>query len=440
MTDASAPASCDLFIRNATGLDGQPISIAIEAGTITAVGDASAIKPASIKREIDATGKLVAPARANAHTHASMTLFRGFADDLALMDWLQNHIWPAEAKLTEDDCYWGAKLAAHEMIRTGTTFFSDMYWHLPGVARAVKDSSIRAAVAAPVVMFVDMPYDQMARDQLKRVRAGEFGGRLIFQIGPHAPHTTTREQLEWVRDFSTEHNLGVHIHLAETLDEMKQIKDRYDTTPGRLLNDIGLVNDRLQCAHCVWLDDDELDMFSAAGVTLCHCAISNMKLASGGGQARPFRYQAAHQRGCKIAIGTDGTCSNNSLDMFQETKVAALLAKHSTGEPTAMPATAALEAASRAGFTHKPFNLDGGRIGVGAIADLILLPLDDMLLTPHHNFASHLAYAVNGLVVDTTICDGQVLMENRQLNANLVGDPTEARHKANEAAARVCAK
>lgn len=386
-------------------VDGRSRSIFIEDGRIAALGED---RPAD--RTIEAGGLYAYPSLMNSHTHAAMTLFRGFGDDMPLMEWLEKRIWPAEALLTEEDVYHGTRLAILEMIRGGTTFLADMYWHRPGVARAVKEMGVRGLIAS---VFIDLGDPEKAAEQRDRTveriaRRDEYGPRVRLALGPHAVYTVSVESLEWIAEQSEAHDLPVHIHLSETKVEVEGCEKAHGCRPPELLRRVGLVGPRLLAAHGVWLDDAEREMLAEAGATVITNPASNLKLAGGA-----FDYAAAKRAGLRVVLGTDGAASNNNLDLLEEMKFAALLAKHVSGDPTCLPAAEALALATAA-----PAAAHGtgcGKIEVGRPADLMLLDLSDPATQPVHDPVSNVVYAATAANVHSTICDGELRMENRQV-------------------------
>jgi 5-methylthioadenosine/S-adenosylhomocysteine deaminase len=387
---------------------------------------------ASVTRFIDAAGLHLFPSLRNGHTHAAMTLFRGWGDDLPLMTWLQERIWPAEGRMTEEDVYRGTRLALLEMIRSGTTYLNDMYWHAPAIARAVSEMGLRAHVGAA---FVDLGQESVAARWRREVerwleQRDEWGPRVRAAIAPHAPYTVSNENLRWLGDLAEEHDLLYHIHLSETLGEVERCVAAHGVPPARLLAELGLVTDRLVAAHGVHLSPEEFGLLGEAGASVVTNPAANLKLAVGG----IFDYVAARAAGVRVVIGTDGVASNNNLDLLEEIKLAALLQKHRAGDPTVLPAPEALGLA-----TSEPARLFGpgtGRVAVGEPADLILVDLSGPSTSPGHDAVSDLVYAANGSVVHTTICDGRVLMHDRRVE---VVDEAEVIHEAREAASRVTA-
>jgi len=354
---------------------------------------------------IDGAGKAILPSFHNAHTHAAMTLMRGYADDMELHTWLSEHIWPFEAKLTEDDIYWGAKLACLEMIKSGTTFFADMYWHWKGTARAVEEMGMRAALSAAFFDFEDPARAETMKRQVMDLHAASSGhsSRIQFILGPHAIYTVSSDSLRWLGDYAARHGLLVHTHLSETSKEVEDCLARHGRRPVEYLHDLGLLGPNLILAHAVWMDAAELELLARNGVQVVHCPVSNMKLCSG-----QFGYAAMKAAGVRVALGTDGCCSNNNLDMVEEMKIASLLAKVTAMDPTLFPAQEVLDAATVNGA--RMYGLDGGVIATGKLADCILVDLGNVRMVPGHNVISNLVYSANGSCVDTTICDGRVLM------------------------------
>ena len=360
---------------------------------------------------LDAEGMIAVPAFVNGHTHAAMTLFRGYADDMPLMQWLNEKIWPLEAKLTEEDVYWGTKLACLEMIKTGTTLFNDMYWHWRGVARAVAEMGIRAAVSA---VFIDLFDERRRREQMRLneelfAESRHYPSRVIFSLGPHAIYTCSEEALRWCAEFAQERGLLIHIHLSETRQEVEDCLKAHGLRPVEYLERIGFLGPNVVAAHGVWLSEREMDILAERGVKVVHNPISNMKLAVGA----VFPYKGLKKRGVQVLIGTDGCASNNNLDMLSSAKVAALLQKLHQGDPEALPAEEALQMITSEGF--RAFGLEGGEVKEGALADLLLLNPQEPALVPHFNLASDLIYAANGSCVDTLICDGKVLLRRRKV-------------------------
>lgn len=422
----------DLLLRDVTLLDGSTGHVGIEGNRIVHLGpDLPTAEPA---RTIDGTDRLAMPGLVNAHTHAAMTLFRGYGDDMPLMPWLQERIWPAEAKLTDEDVYWGTRLACAEMIRTGTTLFNDMYWKVPHAVRAIGDAGLRATVSGGLISggFLGDLKGEL-RELIAMYEAGEFPDRVRLAVSPHAPYTVTPEDLEWCAVLAAEHDLPIQIHLSETLGEVEDVVGKYGVRPAFHLQRCGILDRPTTLAHGVWLDRDELAMLAEHPATVVHNPVSNLKLACGQGRDVRgwFDYPGAKEAGVNVALATDGTASNTNLDMFEEMKFASLMAKHAAGDPTCMPAAETLDIATRGGADGMGWT-EAGRLEVGALADVVLLDLTEVTLTPMHDPVSHVVYAANGGCVHTTICDGRVLME-----AGEIEGLEEVRARAAEAARRV---
>ena len=395
-----------ILIKNA-GLNGKETHIYIEDNLIMELG-----KKVEADTVINARGLEAFPGMVNTHTHAAMTLLRGYADDMPLFDWLQNKIWPVEAKLTPEDIYWGSKLAILEMIKSGTTAFNDMYFMMKETARAAEEMGIRAVLSYG---FIDM-FDAEKREKeikasKKTVREIEKmrNPRIKAALGPHAVYTVSREGLEWVKEYSDKKGLLVHIHLSETGKENTDCRQKYGIGPTQLLEEIGLLSDRLVAAHGVWLTAKDIKLLAARGATVSHNPVSNAKLAVG--KAMP--YHLMRKAKLNVALGTDGTASNNNLDVLEEMKFAAIIQKLQQNDQTLLPAEEALQMATANGA--RALGFDAGEIAEGKLADIILVNTRLPEFTPNHNPVANLVYSASGSAVDTTICDGKVLMLHRKV-------------------------
>ncbi len=388
-------------------LDNKKVDVYIEGNTFKKISPSINIKAEEV---INAEGQAIFPSFFNVHTHAAMTLLRGYADDMELHTWLTQHIWPFEQVLTPEDVYWGTKLACLEMIKTGTTFFCDMYWHIKEVASAVDEMGMRAALSSAYVDFNDPK-----KGEHFRKRNMEFfhnppcvSSRIKFIMGPHAIYTVSKESLIWIRDFAREHSLMINIHLAETRKEKEDCIRIRGCTPVRYLKEIGLLDKNLLCAHVIWVDEEEIEMLGDFGVKVAHVPTSNMKLCSG-----PFRFNDFIEKGIVLGIGTDGCASNNNLDMLEEMKIAALRAKMAEDDPTVATAPQIFKCATISGA--QIFDIKAGKIEEGWIADCILVDLEHPQMVPSHNSISNLVYSANGDVVTTCICDGKIIMKERKV-------------------------
>lgn len=384
--------------------------IAIENDLIKEVG--KGLKDGFAGAEIiDGRNLLALPGFVNCHTHAAMTLLRGYADDMPLMAWLSQKIWPREAHLKEDDIYWGTLLSIVEMIKSGTTCFADMYFYMDQVAQAVELSGIRAVLSRGMVGVGDKAALAM-RESEDFVKAwhGKAGGRITCMLGPHAPYTCPPEYLKNVMELADSLGVGLHIHLAETISEIGDMEKQYGLRPIRLMDSLGLFDNRsVLAAHCVHLAAEEIEILTQKRVGIAHNPESNMKLASG---IAPI--PELLEKGALVGLGTDGASSNNNLDMLEEMRTCALLHKVNTMDSTTLPSYQVLQLATCNGAQVVGLQ-DCGVIKPGCKADLILLDLQKPHLIPRHDPVANLVYAAQSSDVNTVIIDGKVVMKDRQL-------------------------
>jgi 5-methylthioadenosine/S-adenosylhomocysteine deaminase len=385
----------------------QTVDVLIEGNRIKMIGDCSG-QPA--ETVLDGRNKAILPTFHNAHTHAAMAYMRSYADDLELFTWLNDHVWPLESKVTEADVYDGARLACLEMIKSGTTFFNDMYWFWHGTARAVDEMGLRAALSAVFIDFDDpvKAKAQMEQNEHLFTERTRYSDRVIFQLGPHAIYTVSEKSLRWCKEFADEHGLMIHIHLSETQKEVADCIAKHGMRPADYLDSIGFLGPNVAAAHCIWLEKSEMNLLAERGVKALHCPSSNMKLASG-----KFRFTDAVNAGMQVAIGTDGSASNNCLDMGSEIKMAALLEKHFTGNTTVLNAQTAWHAGTRA--CAEFYGLNSGIIAEGALADCMLVDLNNERLVPGHHLIADMVYSADSSCIDTVICNGKILMQDRRV-------------------------
>jgi 5-methylthioadenosine/S-adenosylhomocysteine deaminase len=361
---------------------------------------------------LDGKGKMaILPPFYNAHNHAAMTLLRSYADDLPLQEWLSQYIWPVEAKMTPEDIEIGTRLACIEMIRSGTVFFNDMYWHHDSVIKAADEMGMRFGSGPLILDAFDPQVAQLQENALNRFleNLSDYPKRMIPVLNPHAIYSVKKETLEKLGNIAAEYHLPVHIHLSETRQEVQDCIREHGIRPAFYLDQFGLLTPKTILAHAIWLDDAERELLHRRGVSIAHMPISNMKLSNGA-----FNVAAAQISKIRIILGTDGCSSNNSLDMLQEMKFAALLAKHFSGVPTILPAAEVYKMATQ--YSAEAFDLDAGLIAEGKLADAILVNLENCRLSPGHNLISDMVYSADSSVIDTVICDGQVLMKNQKID------------------------
>ena len=395
-----------LLVRNVI-LNGKRADILVRGNRISRIG--RDLAPGS-GRILDGRGLTALPPLINGHTHAAMTLLRGYADDMGLMEWLKTKIWPFEERLTRNDVLIGSRLACLEMIRSGTTFFNDMYWHWHGIADAVEEMGLRALISAVFIDGGNKARGETNRRMVEEIHTGlaSHGGRVRFALGPHAIYTVSADNLRYLKKFAREQNVPIHIHLSETESEVQECLKARKMRPVEYLDSIGFLGPEVFAAHCVHLTRKEIDLLAANSVKAIHIPVSNLKLAVGG--IMPLTEMS--KAGVSVLLGTDGCSSNNCLDMFQTVKFAALLSKHASGDTTTMPAPEAWAMATT--NAARAFGLDIG-LEEGRLADFILVDINRPEFVPGHNLYSDLVYSGNGYCVDTVLCDGRVLMSGRKI-------------------------
>ena len=389
---------------------GSTVDIAIdEEGVIAGIGEA-ARKAIDADIIIDGTDRIAVPGMVNTHTHAAMTLLRGYADDMPLQEWLSEKIWPLEAHLTGDDVYYGTKLACLEMIRSGTVAFNDMYFFMERAADAVDEMGLRAALAYG---FIDLGSAEKREAEIRATEAlvahikARGNPRIQAAVGPHSVYTVSPEGLRWCAGFAREQGIGIHIHLSETEKEVDDCVAEYGRRPAVHLDECGCLTPRTVAAHCCWLDEAECRLLGDRGSHASHNPVSNMKLAVN----RAMPYHWLKSSGANVCLGTDGCASNNSLDLLEEMKFAALLQKFAWNSQTLLPAHEAIAMATSAGA--QALGTGPGTLTVGAPADVVLLNARATCNTPLHNTDSNTVYACNGGAVMTVLCQGRVLMHER---------------------------
>lgn len=384
--------------------------IAVDGDRIVAVGPQGSTPGDFVPdRIMELPNDVVMPGLINTHTHAAMTMLRSYADDLPLMPWLQEKVWPFEDKLTDEDIYWGTLLALAEMIQSGTTTMLDMYSAMNRVGDAVLEAGTRAVLSRG--MIGNAPNGEKAFQEsidLVEQYHGAGNGRVSVMFGPHAPYTCSGEYLQKVKAEADRRGVGIHIHVAETEDEMNIIKEQQGRTPVQWLNDLGLFGGHVVAAHCVHLTEDDMNIIAAKHVCVAHNPESNMKLNSGTAPIPELR-----AKGVVVSLGTDGASSNNNLDLFGEMRSAAFQQKLRK-DSTTLPAYEVLEMATIGGAQALGYE-DVGMLAPGFKADLISINFDQPHFYPRFSIPAHLVYVAHAGDVRTVMVDGKFLMEERKL-------------------------
>ena len=357
-------------------------------------------------RRIDATGKIVMPGLINTHTHVAMALLRGISDDMPLMEWLEQHIWPIEGKMGYQEVYDGARLGILEMLLGGTTTFVDMYPYEEAVAQAAENAGIRAVVSPCPMDFRMEHFENDWRQVQKRFKDSRL---ITMWMGPHAIYTLSGDNLQRSITLSKELGIGSHVHLAETQTEQDNCMKQHGMSPTEYMERQGLFDTRTLAAHCVVMSDQDIRILAEHGVSVAHNPQSNMKLSSG---IAPVRKML--DAGINVSLGTDGASSNNDLDMWDEMRTASLLQKVSTMDPCAIPAYTALQMATINGANAIGREGELGQLTAGALADIILIDIEKPHLYPHTNLISELVYSTHASDVDTVIINGNIVVENRK--------------------------
>ena len=410
-------------------------AVAVDDGRIVAVGPRAEFGSKYRSREkLDGAGKVVMPGLVNGHTHAAMTLLRGIADDIELIEWLQKYIFPTEVRFVDAEFVRvGTELACWEMIRGGTTTFVDMYYFPDAVAEAVESCGIRVLVAASVI---DQKSPDAANGADSLAKAIDFArrwkgkdDRIIPIIGAHSVYTIKPELLRQIRAAASELGVPISIHVSESRFEIDTTRRNYDTTPVHLLEDIGFLDSGTIAAHVVWPEEDEIPLLAQRRVGVIHNPSSNMKISSG---ISPVAKMLA--AGVRMGLGTDGPATNNDLDMWEEMRLAAFLQKVSTMDPKVVPARTALDMATRGGAEAIGLGEEIGSLTVGRRADLIQVSLDDVHFVPMYDVVSHLVYVADEQDVTSVVVGGRVLMRDGRV---LTVDERRVRSEANALAARI---
>ncbi len=384
-------------------------NIYIEDNKITHIGELKG--DIKIDRTIDGKNKLAMPGLINAHTHIGMSLLRNFADDLPLHEWLTQKIWPTEANLTAEDVYWGSLLSMVEMIQSGTTTFCDMYFFMDEVGKGLEEIGMRGVLTRGLIEEQGQNSEKLLDTKnLYKNWHGKENGRIKVMVAPHAPYTCSPEFLGEIMDLAKELKTGVHIHLSETEKEVEDSLKQWGKSPIEHVYDLGLFNFHTVAAHCVHVDDKDINILKENNVSPVNNPSSNLKLASGFAPVDKML-----KADVNVALGTDGSSSNNNLNMFEEIHLASIINKAVNKDAVSVPAIDALKMATINGAKALDWNNEIGSIEIGKKADIILIDMNKPHLYPLHNIISLLAYSVQGSDVDTVIVDGKILMENREM-------------------------
>lgn len=371
-------------------------------------------KPLSLEADykIDGTHKLLMPGLCNTHTHIPMTLFRGYGDDMLLGDWLAQCIWPVEAKLDIKAVEIGTQLGLLEMISTGTTSYADMYFFEEAIAKVTERVGMRGFLGFALIDFDTPEFD--AQDLLPQCEAfiRRWKNHLLISpmIAPHSTYSCRPETLQNALDIASRHHVPLHTHCSETRDEVYDVEKKYGVRPVEQLKKLGLLQKNTILAHCGWITKNEIFEMKNAGVSVSHCPVSNLKIATGGYAPVPELLDAR----IPVGLGTDGAASNNTLDMFETMKFCALIHKNHRWDPTILPAQTVVDMATLGGAATLGVHHALGSVEVGKTADLIMIDLKKPHLTPVHDPVSHLVYAVRGTDVCTTIVNGAPLMLEKE--------------------------
>ena len=396
-----------ILLRNIIS-DGKDCDIYIKGNVISDIAPAGAGRPDENCETVDCRGKTALPGMINAHTHASMTLFRGVGEDICFQDWI-NKIWAEEEKIDDEFIYWAAKVACLEMIRTGTSAFLDQYWRVPAAAQAVREMGLRA-----VLSYVHLDhYDPAAADRQRREcqevyeESLSWPSTIGFSVAVHSVYSVSERQIVWASDFARAHGLKLNVHLCETEKEVRDCRAAHGMSPVAYLDSLGVLGPDVIAAHALWLDEDDIRILAGRGVSCVHNINSNLKLASG----YRFLYNELKEAGVNLCIGTDGCASSNNLDLLEAMKTAALVQKAWRCDPAAMPLDELFAMATV--NPAKALGICSGRIEKGALADIIIVDTDSSFFLSRAPFMANFIYSAHSDSICSMICDGKFVMRDR---------------------------
>jgi len=380
--------------------------IHIDGNRIVYAGKSGEAPSFEADKTIDGRGRLAMPGLCNLHTHTPMTLFRSVGSDLPLDRWLSEAIWPLEKFLTYDAVSAATELGILEMLRFGTTSFNDMYFHMDAMGEAVEKSGMRAMLGHGVVDFDESCSDLLPGIAFCEKWNGAANNRIHVNLAPHSEGATTRKVMERTLEEAKRLNVAIHVHVSETSKDREGSLARRGMSPAKYLEDLGMLEKPVIAAHCVWMDDEDIQLFAKRGTFIVHNPVSNLKLASG---VAPIAKMLA--AGCKVALGTDGVASNNNLNLWEEIKLMPMLQKGTTLDPTVVSPAQVLRAATLTGAEALGYS-DLGLLKPGWLADIILVDMYSLHTCPCNDPESDLIYAVQGSDVSLTMVDGKVLYED----------------------------
>ncbi len=419
----------DIFISGASmigsafgSLQKYPVNIGISGDSISYIGTAKPSGKAGIT--INAKNKIVMPGLINCHTHSPMSIYRGLADDTALFEWLNNHIWPVEREfINEENIKLASELSIAEMIRSGTTTFNDMYFHSDITEKAADSAGIRSVLGEAVIDIPVPIYKVSENHWATKALGGNTESLSIPALVPHSPYSCSKNMLKKIKEFSKKNGIMIHTHISETKTEVELFLKETGKTPVEYLDSIGFLNENIIAVHCVVLSDNDISLLSKRKVKIVHCPQSNLKLGSGIARIKKMK-----EAGLIIALGTDGPASNNTLDMFSEMKTASLLHKGVNEDPLFLTAKEIFNLATIDAAKVLGIDKITGSLETGKKADIIILDTGSAHMTPMYDPYSHIVYSANGSDVETVIVNGKILMENRKLTTL---DEIKIKNKAN---------
>lgn len=390
-------------------------AIAVKDGSIVDIGETTLLQKKFVAdQEINASGKLVLPGLINTHTHSPMTIFRGYADDLHLKEWLYDHIFPIESEfVTPENVRTGTRLAIAEMLLSGTTTFNDMYYYVDEMAKVVDQVGVRAVLTESLIDFSapnNPSPEHCIRMSEELIKKWQHHPLITIGVSAHALYTTSPEVIKKGKALADKNNLPFNIHVAETRGEYELTQKEYGMTPVQFLDSIGVLGSNVIAAHSVHLTPEDIEIYARRGVGVAHNPQCNMKLASGVAPVPAFL-----KAGVKVGIGTDGVASNNDLDLFDEVRSAAFIHKLNSQNPTVLDALTALELVTIGGARVLGMEEKIGSLEVGKRADIIILDMDQPHAHPVYNIYSLIIYSLRGSDVETVLVDGRLMVQNRKL-------------------------